>query len=570
MAGEIKEADHGANISDSETGNIDLLETNDIPGKSDNTLLVVSDSYEELNYVDINDSDIKSHRGTINALVKKKAKRANSETTTEASDENNDNNGRDDDVDVIEQTDPSGGGNVENDSSEISVDDSQEDCLEPTLADLTLQDTEDIPVPHLMHSTSDSDYVNSLEWKQQRKHIFILSDSGKPIYSRHGSEDKLVTIMGVMQALVSFVQDSEKDNLRSIVAGDHKFVFMTRDHLTFVGITQGRESTQQILLQLTYMYNQVISVLTHTTLTRIFKQHRNYDLRRPLSGAEKFFDNLLNLMDMEPGLLLTSVRCLPLDSSVREIISQTIVLHAKVKDLVFALIIAQNQLVALVRMKRYHLHPMDLHLIINLINASESFKTAESWTPICLPKFDAGGFLQAHVSYLDEECQTCLLLLSVDIEAFYILSECKSRIKERLFRYNALEAINASLKKRSYSIQACSITDLRHFLYKARSTAQYTSPEFETPYHTKEEQERLFCLYYYLHDRIHTSGRPLKILFHVGPYETLLGWVTQGFELYAVFGPLVTKMTAIHAVNKLLRWIKREEDRLFILSSATF
>ncbi|CAG5118875.1 unnamed protein product [Candidula unifasciata] len=571
MASEIKEADHRASTSDSEAGNVDLLETNDIPGNSDNTLLVVSDSYADLNYVDINDSDIKSHRGTINALVKKKAKRGNSVTTADdgiAADAN-ENNGRDDE-DVSEHIDNTSGNNVENDSSEVSVDDSQDDCLEQNLADLSLQETEDIPVSHLIRSTSDSDYVNSLEWKQQRKHIFILSDSGKPIYSRHGSEDKLVTIMGVMQALVSFVQDSEKDNLRSIVAGDHKFVFMTRDHLTFVGISRGGESTQQLLLQLTYMYNQVISVLTHTTLTRIFKQHRNYDLRRPLSGAEKFFDNLLNLMDVEPGLLLTSVRCLPLDSSVREVISQTILQHAKVKDLVFALIIAQNQLVALVRMKRYHLHPMDLHLIINLINASESFKTAESWTPICLPKFDAGGFLQAHVSYLDEECQSCLLLLSVDIEAFYILSECKSRIKERLIRYNALEAINASLKKRSYSIQACSITDLRHFLYKARSTAQYTSPEFETPYHTKEEQERLFSLYYYLHDRIHTSGRPLKILFHVGQYETLLGWVTQGFELYAVFGPLVTKMTAIHAVNKLLRWIKREEDRLFILSSATF
>ena len=74
--------------------------------------------------------------------------------------------------------------------------------------------------------------------------------------TRHGSEDKLVTIMGVMQALVSFVQD-DKDNLRSIVAGDHTFVFMNRDHLTFVGVTRGRESTPQMLLQLTYMYNQV-------------------------------------------------------------------------------------------------------------------------------------------------------------------------------------------------------------------------------------------------------------------------------------------------------------------------
>ena len=32
--------------------------------------------------------------------------------------------------------------------------------------------------------------------------------------------------------------------------------------------------------------------------------------------------------------------------------------------------------------------------------------------------------------------------------------------------------------------------------------------------------------------------------------------VTPGFELYAVFGPLITKPVAISAVNKLLRWIK--------------
>lgn len=46
--------------------------------------------------------------------------------------------------------------------------------------------------------------------------------------------------------------------------------------------------------------------------------------------------------------------------------------------------------------------------------------------------------------------------------------------------------------------------------------------------------------------------------------------LTQGFELYAVFGPLVTKPAAIAAINKLLRWIKKEEEHLFILSSVTF
>jgi hypothetical protein len=46
--------------------------------------------------------------------------------------------------------------------------------------------------------------------------------------------------------------------------------------------------------------------------------------------------------------------------------------------------------------------------------------------------------------------------------------------------------------------------------------------------------------------------------------------VTSGFELYVTFEPLITKHSAINAVNKLLRWIKKEEERLFILNAPTF
>ncbi|KAK6176727.1 hypothetical protein SNE40_014970 [Patella caerulea] len=510
---DLKEAEHQNTSESSDQG--EFLEEN-APGESENPMLIASDSYENLNY-EILDGTSTAQRQTPNT---------ESNETSTGEESNNE-----------EQTE--------------------------TANDVAKKKQEIVPVEE------DHDDVNSEHWRSQSKHIFILSEAGKPIYSRHGSEDKLVTIMGVMQALVSFVGDA-KDSLRCMIAGDHKFVFLVRDHLLLVGVSSGMDSTHQILLQLTYVYNQVISVLTQSTLCKIFKQRRNYDLRRMLSGAEKFFDNLINLMDSEPGLLLGAVRCLPLDGSVREIIAQSIVQHAKIKDLVFGLIITNNQLIALVRIKKYYLHPMDLHLIMNLVNASESFKTAESWTPLCLPKFDSSGFLQAHISYLDDSCNTCLLLLTVDRESFFTLSDCKSKIKERLLKYNALRAISDSLQKTAYGIQQCGINDLRHFLYKSKSTAQYTSPELEAPYVTQKEKDRLFGLYKYLHHRIHTSGRPLKILFHVGPYETLLGWVTQGFELYAVFGPLVTKTSAIHAVNKLLRWIKREEDRLFILNSVTF
>jgi len=45
---------------------------------------------------------------------------------------------------------------------------------------------------------------------------------------------------------------------------------------------------------------------------------------------------------------------------------------------------------------------------------------------------------------------------------------------------------------------------------------------------------------------MHSATPPLKIYFRGGQTETLLGWVTSGFELYAAFGPLVTKPAAIN------------------------
>ena len=61
--------------------------------------------------------------------------------------------------------------------------------------------------------------VTSEAWRRHRKHVFVLSEAGKPIYTRYGTEEALSTTMGVMMALVSFVE-AEKNIIRSIHAGD--------------------------------------------------------------------------------------------------------------------------------------------------------------------------------------------------------------------------------------------------------------------------------------------------------------------------------------------------------------
>ncbi|GIX70184.1 vacuolar fusion protein MON1 homolog A [Caerostris extrusa] len=398
--------------------------------------------------------------------------------------------------------------------------------------------------------------LNDPSWKYKKNHIFILSEAGKPIYSRHGSEDHLATLMGVIQALVSFVQSSG-DMIRSIHAGDRKFVFLHRMPLILVAVSSSKASVPQLLGNLTYVYNQIVSVLTMSNLNKIFEKRSNFDLRRLLGGSEKFLDRLADMLDNDPSFLLSAVNCLSLDNSIREVIGQTLAQYCgKIKSIVFAILLVENQLVTLVRMKKYFLHPADLHILMNLVSSSESFKSVETWLPICLPKFDS-----------DESNKACLLLLSVDQNKFFELKECRNKIVERLRKYHCLEAIYKSVNSRGYSISQVGITEVRHFLYKSRSAAQFTMPGMEAPYVTSEDWTHLFGLYQYLHHRMCKSSRPLKMLYYSGERETMVGWHMQGFELYAAFEPLVTKTDATNAMKKIVHWIKKEEDKLFIMNA---
>ena len=54
----------------------------------------------------------------------------------------------------------------------------------------------------------DEEDPTSPAWALHRKHILVLSNAGKPIFSRYGDESRLAPVTGVLQALISFVKDS--------------------------------------------------------------------------------------------------------------------------------------------------------------------------------------------------------------------------------------------------------------------------------------------------------------------------------------------------------------------------
>jgi hypothetical protein len=47
-----------------------------------------------------------------------------------------------------------------------------------------------------------------IRWRGRRKHFFILSTAGKPIYSRYGDDAIISAYMGVIQTIISFFEDN--------------------------------------------------------------------------------------------------------------------------------------------------------------------------------------------------------------------------------------------------------------------------------------------------------------------------------------------------------------------------
>lgn len=149
---------------------------------------------------------------------------------------------------------------------------------------------------------------------------------------------------------------------------------------------------------------------------------------------------------------------------------------------------------------------------------------------------------------------------------------------------------------------------LLHFLYKSKTHVQFTCPDVSPPYtidsnrkrwldhlcyldiwqFTDPAENRLHRLCQHVYERMHNRARPLKLYYYDSGQEIVLGWVckrsvfisrpcaytlmqiTASFELYVVFKPNTPKSTLISSSNQLLRWIKRNEDNLFIVDSPVF
>ncbi|KAG8532702.1 uncharacterized protein KY384_002579 [Bacidia gigantensis] len=443
----------------------------------------------------------------------------------------------------------------------------------------------------IQHGEDDSENEEERlrQWKSKRKHFLILSSAGKPIYSRHGDDQLISTSIGVIHTIISFYEDSQ-NKLTGFSAAGSRFVISSQGSLYLVAISKLGENDVQLRAQLDALYMQVLSTLTLPTLNHLFVNRPSTDLRRPLKGTEVLLSSLADSFTRgSPPALLSALECLTLKKLQRQAINDALLRH-KCESLLYGLIVAGGRLVSVARPRKHSLHPSDLQLIFNMLFEADGIKAGggENWIPLCLPAFNKNGYLYMYVSFVsasqgdNEEIKNveevsdikdtiAVLLISANKESFYDLQNMRNLVVQDLEKSGSMESIRSAVRAgRPTSTDIVPGTVVRHFLYKSRSNVQYFMPSYEPEYTTLFARRKLLSLYHTLHANVHAKNSHLKVQHCISRSSISLAWVTPTFELYCAAGPSASRNALTHSANKVVQYMRREEERVFIIGGAVF
>ena len=76
--------------------------------------------------------------------------------------------------------------------------------------------------------------------------------------------------------------------------------------------------------------------------------------------------------------------------------------------------------------------------------------------------------MYAYISNLDEECKTCLILLTglCDQDQSQELNECRKKLQQKLQAPQITQLLNVKYRDNSLRLEQIGVSELKHFLFK--------------------------------------------------------------------------------------------------------
>ena len=237
------------------------------------------------------------------------------------------------------------------------------------------------------------------------------------------------------------------------------------------------------------------------------------------------------------------------------------------------------------------------------------------------PRLAAAGIRPLDV---DVEDEVAILLISPDREAFFEMKEMRDALVKLLAKNGSLQHISRAVRLGRPNIPQLLLptmtaqqrrmgedkVSMRHFMYKSRADVQFVQSKVDWGHHpddpesedpelamakTLVKHRRLMSIYASLHSSLHSRHTHPRILWSVNEEYIALAWITPVYEFYCVAGrheytDLASdeggaskekrrrearglerqKAQLGSEAERVIKWVEKERERVFILGGAVF
>ena len=327
----------------------------------------------------------------------------------------------------------------------------------------------------LVAKTKRNEKMKFEEFFIKKRHYLIMSDGGKPVYSRYGDPIENNSIFATLSAMITKFtvfnsNDSDKEFLNVITNSKNKIVFLKKGQLIFIAISKKNDCTSLLFSQLEYLYNQLMSILTISFYSKL--EDNPSKCLSTMSGTENLFEQMIQYTSKSFPALFNSYQVFNFFEQ-REKLNK--IAEEFRGEALYCIIMTPYEIISLARSNQIDVVSSDLVLIQNLIYSQEMLRTQESYVPICLPGISEQGYIQFYSHFSEENIGIIFITENMDPMCFVKFQEQYNNLYQKLVNENYIEKIIDNFRINNNILREYSLLKKEE---ENKPDEEMTSPEY--------------------------------------------------------------------------------------------
>ena len=296
----------------------------------------------------------------------------------------------------------------------------------------------------LVKKTSKNASMKLEDFFSKNRHFLIMTDGGKPVYSRYGDAVENNSIFATISAMITKFtifnsNESYKEEINVISNNKNKIVFLKKGQLIFIALTKKNDCVSILQSQLEMIYSQLMSILT----IRFYEKLEDNPSKclTAMSGTENLFEQIIQYSSHSFISLFNSYQIMNFVNFTenREKISK--ILDENRGDALYCILMTPYEIISLSHSNQINVTSIDLILIQTLIYSTEMLRSQESYVPICLPGISEQGYLQVYSHFSEENIGVIFVTENIDPMCFMNFQNQYNNIYNALMKNDFIKKI---------------------------------------------------------------------------------------------------------------------------------